>query len=215
MSNLKYNIISGILTYVIPVSIIFYAIYFMIINGSIYAISQIPFTHEYVHSFSLICFVGSYVLFQRILKHIPIVARTMISFVLIAFHGYFGGFIWDFNNLIVNGVYNVMILIDVTVAIWLIASLIYLNKKYLIFKKSPTGLDIMYTFILFIAQSYGYVLLYMSGFWRYFAIGYIPYTGDPNANLNWLFMRITTFFLLYFLLERGKEENYSLEAPRF
>jgi hypothetical protein len=142
------------------------------------------------------------------------VTRIIVSFLLIAFHGYFGGFIWDANNLIVNGVYNVMILIDLTVVVWFYVCLVYLNKKYLIFKKQPTTSDKAYTFVLFMAQCSGYVLLYLSGFWNYFAIGAVINIPDPNANLNWLFMRITTFFLLYFLLERGKEENYSLEAPK-
>lgn len=209
-----YKHLNNILTYFIPFGVIAYAIYNIIIKGDIYAIAQVPFTHEYVHSFSLICFVSSYVLFMKTLKHIPLVTKTIISFILIAFHGYFGGFIWDFNNLIVNKVYNIMILIDITVCVWFLVCILYLNKKNLILKKNPTSRDKLYTIALFLAQSYGYILLYISGFWRYFAIGAVIDISDPNANLNWLFMRITTFFLLYFLLERGKEENTSLEAPK-
>jgi len=209
-----YKHLNNLLTYFIPFGVILYAIYNIIINGTIYAIARVPFTQEYVHSFSLICFVTSYIVFMKVLIHIPIVARTIISFLLIAFHGYFGGFVWDFNNLIVNKIYNVMILIDVTVCVWIFVCLLYLNKKYLILKKNPSINDKIYTGALFLAQSYGYVLLYISGFWRYFAIGAVIDIPDPNANLNWLFMRITTFFLLYFLLERGKEENTSLEAPK-
>lgn len=209
-----YKHLNNILTYFIPFGVIAYAIYNIIIKGDIYAIAQVPFTHEYVHSFSLICFVSSYVLFMKTLKHIPLVTKTIISFILIAFHGYFGGFIWDLNNLIVNHVYNVMLLIDVTVVVWLGVCILYLNKKYLILKKTPTTNDKIATGILLLAQCSGYVLLYINGFWRYFAIGAVIDISDPNANLNWLFMRITTFFLLYFLLERGKEENTSLEAPR-
>jgi len=209
-----YKHLNNLITYIIPFGVIAYAIYYIIINGSIYAIAQVPYTHEYVHSFSLICFVASFVLFQRALKHIPFTARTILSFLLIAIHGYFGGFIWDFNNFVVNGIYNVMIFIDLTIIIWFYFFILHLNKKYPILKKKLSTKDTIFTAILFAMQTIGYALLYMNGFWRYFSIGAVIDIPDPNANIFWLFMRISTFFMFYFFLEREKEESYSLEAPK-
>ena len=211
--NISKNI-NLLVTYIIPITVILYAIYFMIINGTIYAIAQVPYTHEYVHSFSLICFMLSFIVFQRAMKHLPIFARIITSLLLIAIHGYFGGFIWDANNFIVNGVYNVMIFIDLTILVWFYFFILHLNKKYSILKKSLSPIDITGTVILFAMQTFGYILLYMHGFWRYFSLGAVIDIPDPNANIFWLFMRISTFFMFYFFLERGKEENYSLEAPK-
>jgi hypothetical protein len=215
MNNNISKYLNIIVSYVIPISVILYSIYFMILNGSIYAIAPVPYTHEYVHSFSLSCFMLSFIVFQRAMKHIPIVMRIIVSILLISIHGYFGGFLWDANNLIVNGIYNIMIFIDITIVVWFCFFILHLNKKYPILKKHPSNKDIIGTTILFIMQSLGYILLYINGFWRYFSIGAIIDIPDPNANIFWLFMRISSFFLFYFFLEKGQTENYSMEAPRF
>jgi hypothetical protein len=205
------NLVVG---YICPILVILYCTYFIIIGQSIYAIAQIPFTSNYVHSYSMILFAIAFILYQRQMKHIPVVARTVVTFLIVAIHSYFGGFLWDFNNLAVNGVWNIMFLMDLTVLVWFYWIILILNKHYLILKKKLSTSDKLRTMGLLFLQGFGYLALWYNGFWTHFgAIGYYNY--DPNANVYWLFMRTTTFFLFYYLIEKGTEENYNVEPPRF
>ncbi len=206
--------INVIVTWVIPILIIIYCTIPILQTKSIYAVSQIPFTINYVHSYSMILFSIAFMMYQRVLKHIPIITRIVASFLIVAIHSYFGGFLWDFNNFAINGVWNIMFITDVTVIVWFYWILLILNKHYPILKKKLSISDKLKTVGLLLLQGIGYLALWINGFWTHFAVG-SSYNYDPNANVFWLFMRTTTFFLFYYLVEHGKEENYKIESPRF
>jgi hypothetical protein len=184
---------------------------------NIYAIARIPFTTNYVHSFSMILFTASFMLFQITLRHIPIIARFIISFTLIALHSYIGGFLWDLNNMFFNSEGYLMFLINICAIVWLATVLLTMRRHYPIFKKKLNKNDITFLFVLFLFQIIGFYGLYITGFWTKLdlynqGIG----TIDPNVNPFWIIMRLSSFFLLYPLLVNNREdESNEIEPPRF
>jgi len=216
MSNLG-KLLSFLSTFLVPLFIAIYCLIPIVDNMNIYAIARIPFTNNYVHSFSMILFTISFMLFQITLSHIPIIARFIVSFTLIALHSYIGGFLWDLNNMFFNSEGHLMFLINICAIVWLATILLTMRRHYPIFKKELNKNDFSFLFVLFLFQIIGFYGLYITGFWVKLdlynqGIG----TVDPNANPFWILMRLSSFFLLYPLLViTNEDESNEIEPPRF
>jgi hypothetical protein len=203
-------------TYIIPLLIIIYCLSSIIINKNIFAIARIPATNNYVHSFSMILFVMSFMLFQFTLKHIPIVARFIISLSFSALHSFIGGFLWDLNNIYFNSEGQLMFLIDICLIVWSVTILLSMSKHYSIFKKTLNKKNYSFLFVLFMFQVVGFYGLYLSGFWVKLDLYNQGFGTDPNVNPFWVLMRLTSFFLLYpLLVNTRKDESNEIEPPRF
>ena len=215
MSNLgKILYISS--TFIVPLSIIVYCLLPIIASMNVYAVARIPFTDNYVHSFSMILFTASFILFQVTLKHIPIIARFIISFALIALHSYIGGFLWDMNNMFFNSEGHLMLLINICAMVWLLTILLFMNRHYSIFKKNMTKSGASLLFVLFLFQFIGFYGLYITDFWGKLDLYNQGFGSDPNMNPFWVIMRLSSFFLLYpLIVNDSKDESNEIEPPRF
>jgi hypothetical protein len=204
-------------SFIVPLSIVIYCLSFIVKDNSIFAIARIPFTDNYVHSYSMILFTLSFILYQTTLKHIPIVSRFIISFALIAVHSFFGGFLWDLNNIYFNSEGYLMFLIDICGIVWLITILLSMNRHYPIFRKKLNISSFALLSILFLFQFIGFYGLYVTDFWGKLdlynqGIGIV----DPNANPFWIIMRLSSFYLFYpLLVNYRKDESNEVEPPRF
>jgi len=179
-------------------------------------VARIPFTNNYVHSFSMILFTTSFILFQLTLKHIPIITRFIVSFSLISLHSYIGGFLWDLNNMYFNSEGHLMFLINLCVMVWLSFILLTLSKHYSVFNRNINKSRVSLLFVLFLFQFIGFYGLYITNFWGKLDLYNQGVGSDPNMNPFWVIMRLSSFFLLYPLLVNNREdESNEIEPPRF
>lgn len=203
-------------TYIGPLLIIIYCLYFIISERNFFAVAHIPLTSNTVHSYSMILFALSFMVFQITLKHIPIVARFIISFALISLHGYIYNFLWDINNIFFNSEGYLMSVIDICAMLWLSTILLTMRRHYPIFKPKLNKADISFLFTLFLFQIIGFYGLYITGFWIDMNLYNHVGGSDPNMNPFWVISKLSVFFLLYPLLVNNREdESNEIEPPRF